>query len=469
MTIKRTTITLLTTATTLAFLPAATLDAAPRKVIGENFTATWCTYCPAVAQGMILLMEEFPDTFLGFQIHGGDNYATAWGNSRLNFYNVSGYPTVWMDGVLSQVGSYGSGSANYNALRTMYLNRIGDPTDVTMCVGGAVIDSNTYQVDVNVGIEASGTPKTKRIHCVQLLADYPTGSQYYDCFIQASNYQDVTLSPGGETAVVLNFDLSGASLSNTEDVSFIAWAQTPNSSGPAEIHQAGRHPYNEGDCSADTFSVGPGGDFSTIGDALAASGINDIIEVAPGTYMENIDFQGKAVMLVSTDGAEATIIDGGSNDVVVNMYSGEGPSSVIDGFTLQHGDSMLGGGVRSNGTPTVRNCVIRDNTATFGGGIYQQANGGVGVTVSSTMFCGNTPTNIHGPYVDGGKNEFNDSCGTDPCATDVTGDSMTDVSDLLAIIAAWGQCKACDEDVTDDGLVNVSDLLAIIAAWGPCP
>ena len=355
MTIKRTTITLLTTATTLAFLPAATLDAAPRKVIGENFTATWCTYCPAVAQGMILLMEEFPDTFLGFQIHGGDNYATAWGNSRLNFYNVSGYPTVWMDGVLSQVGSYGSGSANYNALRTMYLNRIGDPTDVTMCVGGAVIDSNTYQVDVNVGIEASGTPKTMRIHCVQLLADYPTGSQYYDCFIQASNYQDVTLSPGGETAVVLNFDLSGASLSNTEDVSFIAWAQTPNSSGPAEIHQAGRHPYNEGDCSADTFSVGPGGDYSTIGDALAASGINDIIEVAPGTYMENIDFQGKAVMLVSTDGAEATIIDGGSNDVVVNMYSGEGPSSVIDGFTLQHGDSMLGGGVRSNGTPTVRN------------------------------------------------------------------------------------------------------------------
>ena len=36
------------------------VDAAPRKVILENFTATWCGYCPDVANGIILLMDEFP-------------------------------------------------------------------------------------------------------------------------------------------------------------------------------------------------------------------------------------------------------------------------------------------------------------------------------------------------------------------------------------------------------------------------
>ena len=50
-------------ATTLVTF-AATTDAAPRKVVGENFTATWCTYCPNVAYGLIMLQEEFPDSFL---------------------------------------------------------------------------------------------------------------------------------------------------------------------------------------------------------------------------------------------------------------------------------------------------------------------------------------------------------------------------------------------------------------------
>jgi hypothetical protein len=30
-------------------------------------------------------------------------------------------------------------------------------------------------------------------------------------------------------------------------------------------------------------------------------------------------------------------------------------------------------------------------------------------------------------------------------------------------------CDDCVEDVNSDGLVNVSDLLAVIATWGDCP
>ena len=57
----------------------------------------------------------------------------------------------------------------------------------------------------------------------------------------------------------------------------------------------------------------------------------------------------------------------------------------------------------------------------------------------------------------------------EPCDADVTGDGLVDVTDLLAVIAAWGPCDIeCPGDVSGDGLVDVTDLLAIIAAWGPC-
>jgi choice-of-anchor B domain-containing protein len=57
---------------------------------------------------------------------------------------------------------------------------------------------------------------------------------------------------------------------------------------------------------------------------------------------------------------------------------------------------------------------------------------------------------------------------------DVNCDNVVNVSDLLAVISAWGQCPAppasCNADVAPapngDGQVNVSDLLMVISNWG---
>ena len=48
---------------------------------------------------------------------------------------------------------------------------------------------------------------------------------------------------------------------------------------------------------------------------------------------------------------------------------------------------------------------------------------------------------------------------------DVDGDGIVGVTDLLAIIGAWGPCSGCDEDLNNDGSVNVTDLLDVIANW----
>jgi len=88
--------------------------------------------------------------------------------------------------------------------------------------------------------------------------------------------------------------------------------------------------------------VGGGSAYTSIQAAIdAAADSGDEIEVAPGTYYENINFQGKAVIVRSQDVA-TTIIDGGGLGSVVTFNSGENSFSVLDGFTITNGDGTGG-------------------------------------------------------------------------------------------------------------------------------
>ena len=57
--------------------------------------------------------------------------------------------------------------------------------------------------------------------------------------------------------------------------------------------------------------------------------------------------------------------------------------------------------------------------------------------------------------------------GTQPYNADINGDGTVGVEELLALIAAWGDCDDCPEDINGDGTVDVSDLLIVIGNWGP--
>jgi hypothetical protein len=123
---------------------------------------------------------------------------------------------------------------------------------------------------------------------------------------------------------------------------------------------------------ASTRSV-PGA-YPTIQAAIDAAATGDTVMVGPGTYQENIDFMGKAITVTSAQGPSVTIIDGGRKTQVVRFATGEGPGSVLQGFTIQHGldTDFLGGGVGiSSASPTIQNNVIANNMACGdGAGIY---------------------------------------------------------------------------------------------------
>jgi predicted outer membrane repeat protein len=123
-------------------------------------------------------------------------------------------------------------------------------------------------------------------------------------------------------------------------------------------------------------------DAATIQEAIDQAQGDDLILVSPGRYNESINFNGKAITLKSTDGAAVTTIDGwDKNDSVVKCISGEGPSTILDGFTITGGtgntelfskSETVGGGLFCMySSPTVLNCIFVSNSATYqGGGIY---------------------------------------------------------------------------------------------------
>src|SRR5262245_60620505 len=92
-------------------------------------------------------------------------------------------------------------------------------------------------------------------------------------------------------------------------------------------------------------------DQPTIQSAIDAAANGDVIQVAPGLYIENVNFRGKAIRVASDQGPEVTIIDGNYAGPVVTFASGETLQSVLKGFTVRHGRAsfspiMDGGGIR---------------------------------------------------------------------------------------------------------------------------
>jgi len=152
--------------------------------------------------------------------------------------------------------------------------------------------------------------------------------------------------------------------------------------------------------------------------------------VANGTYTgtgnKNLDFSGKAIHLKSVGGAANCIIDCENSGRGFYFHSGETNAAIVDGFTIQGGNSGgvgdggaiycnnssptftnctisgntanpgPGGGVGcySSPSPTFTNCTISDNSAGYGGGIFCYCSSSP--TFTNCAISGNTATSYGG-------------------------------------------------------------------------
>ena len=114
-------------------------------------------------------------------------------------------------------------------------------------------------------------------------------------------------------------------------------------------------------------------DQATIQAAINAANNGDTVLVAPGKYVENINFGGKAITVTSSGGPSVTTIDGGANGSVVTFNTGETNQSILSGFTITNGfqSGFWGAGIYISGaSPTISGNIITGNHAAVGIGIY---------------------------------------------------------------------------------------------------
>ena len=184
-------------------------------------------------------------------------------------------------------------------------------------------------------------------------------------------------------------------------------------------------------------------EYSSIQSAINFAGDGDIVEVGVGVYHENIDFQGKAIILKSQYESGIPIsefvISGIDSISTVTIENVAGNNSEIRGFTISNGygrgvsfedfismaadpeafDSLItqvlrGGGISVvNSSPLLKDLIITNNTA-------RNVGAGIGLvnsnaTVESVQISGNTIPD--GDALGGGGVAVN---GGHPLLTDVT-------------------------------------------------
>jgi hypothetical protein len=142
-------------------------------------------------------------------------------------------------------------------------------------------------------------------------------------------------------------------------------------------------------------------DQPTIQAGINAASNGDTVVVSPGTYYENIDFLGKAITVSSSAGPATTVIDGGSKTglAVVAFRSQELRTSIISGFTIQHGGTQaatsqaFGGVYVYTAAPTIQNNIVVANRC---GGIFAADGGALiqGNTVTATLYQNSPPVGL---------------------------------------------------------------------------
>jgi len=134
-------------------------------------------------------------------------------------------------------------------------------------------------------------------------------------------------------------------------------------------------------------------DYVTIQEGIdsASAGDGDVVIVGVGTYVENINFLGKAITVKSTDPNDwdvvaATIIDGNQNPFknTVTFDNEENSNSILTGLTIQNGIS----GIHVSASPIITNCLITENNT----GITSDA---VHCIISNCIISKNNGTGIY--------------------------------------------------------------------------
>ncbi|MCD4655105.1 right-handed parallel beta-helix repeat-containing protein [bacterium] len=142
-------------------------------------------------------------------------------------------------------------------------------------------------------------------------------------------------------------------------------------------------------------------DQPTIQVGINAAVNGDTVLVAPGIYTgagnKNLNPRRKCIQIISEDGPENCVIDCENDGRGFYFHSRETPDVLIEGFTIRNGNADQGGGIYCYcADPTIWNCVLTNNHATLGGGIYVVGTNSGNMLISGCIISDNVASESGG-------------------------------------------------------------------------
>ncbi len=118
------------------------------KVLYEIATGTWCQYCPGAAKGADDMVSHGHDVTI-IEYHNGDGYVTSAAADRISYYNVTGFPTTEVDGIMEMVGGNATTSL-YPGYLNLYNQRKPVPSVQIMDRSIEHISGDNYRATVTI-------------------------------------------------------------------------------------------------------------------------------------------------------------------------------------------------------------------------------------------------------------------------------------------------------------------------------
>lgn len=118
-------------------------------VLLETGTGTWCPNCPSAARGLDQMHDEgFNVGILEYHESGGDPFIVPAGSARVDYYNLTGFPTTYAGGAVAQVGGSFTGN-DYSVFLSSYNNRMNRRSLYNFDMTLTEIGDRQYRVDVS--------------------------------------------------------------------------------------------------------------------------------------------------------------------------------------------------------------------------------------------------------------------------------------------------------------------------------
>ena len=116
----------------------------PKKVIVEEGTGTWCTWCPRGTVGMNMMKERYPESFIGIAVHNGRDYpmTVPTYDSFMTSRYFTGFPMCVVNRKMELVGD------PYYDIETFFLSEMESEALAGVELSAKYADENKTQINL---------------------------------------------------------------------------------------------------------------------------------------------------------------------------------------------------------------------------------------------------------------------------------------------------------------------------------